>query len=62
MYLMSLQSEHRPWGPCMGTGPGAVFTDASLVGHFSMTARTSRADRTRYSSPAHLTSVPPYFE
>src|SRR5215213_7902025 len=27
-----------------------------------MTARTSRAESTRYSSPAYLTSVPPYLE
>ena len=26
------------------------------------TARTSRAESTRYSSPAYLTSVPPYLE
>ena len=35
---------------------------ALISGHFSMTARTSRAESTRYSSPAYLTSVPPYFE
>src|SRR4051795_6359871 len=40
-------------------GPGR---SAQSVGHFSMTARTSRAESTRYSSPAYLTSVPPYFE
>src|ERR1700734_1362964 len=28
--------------------------------YFSMTASTSRAESTRYSSPAYLTSVPPY--
>ena len=33
---------------------------ACRYGYFSMTARTSRAERTRYSSPAYLTSVPPY--
>src|SRR5664280_3322652 len=31
-----------------------------LAGYFSMIASTSRADRIRYSSPAYLTSVPPY--
>ncbi len=30
--------------------------------YFSRTARTSRAERIRYSSPSTLTSVPPYFE
>src|SRR5262249_39065918 len=33
-----------------------------LLDHFSMTASTSRAESTRYSSPPYLTSVPPYFE
>ena len=28
--------------------------------YFSTTASTSRAERTRYSSPLYLTSVPPY--
>ena len=32
----------------------------SMTAYFSMMARTSRADRTRYSSPPYLTSVPPY--
>ena len=32
------------------------------IGYFSTTARTSRADRSRYSSPLYLISVPPYFE
>ncbi|EME96580.1 DNA polymerase II large subunit [Streptomyces mobaraensis NBRC 13819 = DSM 40847] len=30
------------------------------VNYFSMIARTSRAERTRYSSPLYFTSVPPY--
>ena len=28
--------------------------------YFSITASTSRAESTRYSSPAYFTSVPPY--
>ena len=34
--------------------------EPALPSYFSMTASTSRADRTRYSSPPCLTSVPPY--
>ncbi len=34
----------------------------SLDGYLPTTARTSRADRIRYSSPWTLTSVPPYLE
>src|SRR4051812_50157409 len=30
------------------------------VNYFSTIARTSRAERTRYSSPLYFTSVPPY--
>ncbi len=42
-------------GPYMtARGPGRRYC--------STTARTSRDDRTRYSSPAYLTSVPPYLE
>src|SRR5215469_14311634 len=31
-----------------------------VLAYFSMTASTSRAESTRYSSPAYFTSVPPY--
>ena len=51
-------STRRRPGPASRTG--AVDTDRLV--YFSMTARTSRAESTRYSSPAYLTSVPPYFE
>ncbi len=47
-------------------GPGP-YEDRGLrcvvrrsVDHFDTTASTSRAERIRYSSPAYLTSVPPY--
>src|SRR5215469_10192393 len=36
-------------------GGGTIFAR-----YFSMTASTSRAESTRYSSPEYLTSVPPY--
>ena len=40
------------WGPApVEDGP---------ADHFSMMARTSRAERMRYSSPEYFTSVPPY--
>src|SRR5205823_13059311 len=49
-----------------GTGPGADAREPSSrrwLGYFlPTTARTSRADRIRYSSPLTLTSVPPYLE
>src|SRR5690625_213616 len=35
---------------------------ATCPSYFSMTASTSRADSTRYSSPSYFTSVPPYLE
>src|SRR3954471_4249252 len=41
-----------------GSDTGASANSCSL----STTARTSRADRMRYSSVPNLTSVPPYFE
>ena len=59
--LMSLRSDAAP-APAPTHGTGASGTALSWSGHFSMTARTSRAESTRYSSPAYLTSVPPYFE
>jgi len=39
---------------------GAWHVPSSLLAYFSMTASTSRAESTRYSSPAYFTSVPPY--
>ncbi len=42
---------------CPGLVSGA---SRAAGGYFSMIARTSRAESTRYSSPAYLTSVPPY--
>src|SRR5690606_27601191 len=51
--------------PSRGYRPGPVSGQGgsrTSLGHFSMTARTSRAERTRYSSPPYFTSVPPYFE
>ena len=58
-------TRHRP-GPANRSGAVAQLSMSSVRrldnGHFSMTARTSRAESTRYSSPAYLTSVPPYLE
>src|SRR4029453_5905555 len=55
-HLQSFQAP-PPWPRNNGSGRCALS-----VGHFSMTARTSRAESTRYSSPAYLTSVPPHSE
>ena len=50
----------RPERPGLGPGrPGRMSGRCGVV-YFSMTASTSRAERTRYSSPLYLTSVPPY--
>src|SRR5690606_1085707 len=43
--------------------PGALYErpgPKTQPAYFSMIARTSRAESTRYSSPPYLTSVPPY--
>src|SRR6516162_4446885 len=42
-----------------GAGP-LVLPRRTASSYFSMTASTSRAESTRYSSPLYLTSVPPY--
>src|ERR1700745_3146371 len=41
-------------------GHGARRGPAGFLNYFPMTASTSRAESTRYSSPAYFTSVPPY--
>lgn len=42
-------------------GRGFVTRSAALTRcHLTTTARMSRAERMRYSSPEYLTSVPPY--
>ena len=53
-----------PRDPRESGRPGRSESAVVLAGrgHFSTTASRSRAERTRYSSPPYLTSVPPYFE
>src|SRR6202043_2321205 len=48
----------RVQGRPAGGGPWPAPPDREL--YFSMTASTSRAESTRYSSPEYFTSVPPY--
>ena len=60
--LRSTHPRRRP-GDRTGRPPGAASSGCWgqwPAAHFSMTASTSRAERMRYSSPANLTSVPPY--
>src|SRR3954467_8899849 len=55
----------RTGRPRCGAAPvlwTAARDAAAGGGYFLTLASTSRADRTRYSSPSTLTSVPPYFE
>src|SRR4051794_34316806 len=59
----------RGGGQCWWIGPlqGPAVSGRTVGGrcgevYFSTTASRSRAESTRYSSPAYLTSVPPYFE
>src|ERR1700712_1878876 len=51
------ERQQTPRSPVGGRG---VCSVSRVVDQASMTARTSRAERTRYSSPAYFTSVPPY--
>src|SRR6202034_1606479 len=51
------------WISEQATGPRPLVGDqrpARRWNYFSMTASTSRAESTRYSSPEYFTSVPPY--
>src|SRR5579872_1080211 len=65
--LVELQDlGHRNPQPTVGSSSGASGGAGSWPAppdrelYFSMTASTSRAESTRYSSPWYLTSVPPY--
>ncbi len=52
-------NERRPGAP--GKGPRGAAQSLWLgMTYFSTIASTSRAERTRYSSPLYFTSVPPY--
>lgn len=56
----SFRPEHDEAPPGQA-GRGFVTRSAELTGrHLTTTARMSRAERMRYSSPEYLTSVPPY--
>src|SRR3712207_1512813 len=58
-------ADARRWnGPAAGAhGARSVpWGAAGPFSYFSTTASRSRAESTRYSSPAYLTSVPPYLE
>src|SRR6185369_2257719 len=61
IFAISVLSLHGD-RPGRQSGPGRRPLHRWSVGYFSMTARTSRAESTRYSSPEYLTSVPPYLE
>src|ERR1700728_3753564 len=57
----SSRYEHAARAPSRTSAVRAPLAVHSLRrAYFSMTARTSRAESTRYSSPEYLTSVPPY--
>ena len=50
----------RPAQVSVDAGTGAQLKASAVGDYFSTIASTSRAERTRYSSPLYFTSVPPY--